>query len=144
MRAALILVLALGGPVALFFLWAWASAIKRERKLRGTLPAWQDLPWTNLLIAGLLLAIVGIMAMYFTDDRKGGLLGFDPSPRGSGEREGPIAKRWEGEGYERSVPVLAAWLDQSYPSPSPAFGMGPFLCPQAGRGDDAGPPPGEG
>ncbi|TXL69736.1 hypothetical protein FHP25_37660 [Vineibacter terrae] len=75
MRAALILVLALGGPVALFFLWAWASAIKRERKLQGTLPAWQDLPWTNLLIAGLLLAIVGIMAMYFTDDRKGGLLG---------------------------------------------------------------------
>ncbi|TXL73700.1 substrate-binding domain-containing protein [Vineibacter terrae] len=52
-----------------------------------------------------------------------------PSPRGSGEREGPIAKRWEGEGYERSVPISAAWLDRSYPSPSHAFGMGPFLSP---------------
>jgi hypothetical protein len=77
MRAALILVLALGGPVLLFFLWAWASAIKRERKLQGTLPAWQDLPWTNLLIAGLLLAIAGILVMYFTDDRKGGLFGMN-------------------------------------------------------------------
>ncbi len=90
MRAALILVLALSGPVALFFLWAWASAIKRERKLQGTLPAWQDLPWTNLLIAGLLLAIVGIMAMYVTDDRKGGLLGMNcPSPGGGRWRAAP-------------------------------------------------------
>jgi hypothetical protein len=81
MRAALILVLALGGPVVLFFLWAWAVAIKRERKLRGTLPAWQELPWTNLLIAGLLLAIAAVLSLYFLDDRPGGLLGTQRSDR---------------------------------------------------------------
>jgi hypothetical protein len=75
MRAALILLLALGGPVALFFLWAWGVAIKRERKLRGTLPAWQELPWTNLLIVGLLLAIAAVLSLYLLDDRPGGLLG---------------------------------------------------------------------
>lgn len=75
MRAALIIVLSLGGPAVLFFLWLWASAIKRERKLRGTLPAWQDLPWTNLMIAGLLLTIVATLSLYFLDDRPGGLLG---------------------------------------------------------------------
>jgi hypothetical protein len=75
MRAVLILVVALGGPVLLFFSWAWAVAIKRERKLKGTLPAWQDMPWTNLLIVGLLVAIAGTLALYFLDDRPGGLLG---------------------------------------------------------------------
>ncbi|HKU95250.1 MAG TPA: hypothetical protein VJR58_08240 [Vineibacter sp.] len=91
MRAALILVVALGGPTALFFLWAWASAIKRERKLKGTLPAWQDLPWTNLLIVGLLLAIVGVLSLYFIDDRKGGLLGMNdgqPTVRAARHGEG--------------------------------------------------------
>lgn len=75
MRALLILIVALGGPILLFFMWAWASAIKRERKLQGTLPSWQDLPWTNLLIVGLLLAIASVLALYFLDDRPGGLLG---------------------------------------------------------------------
>jgi len=75
MRAVLILAIALGGPTILYFLWAWVSAIKRERKLKGTLPAWQDLPWTNLLIMGLLLAVAGVLSLYFIDDRKGGLLG---------------------------------------------------------------------
>ena len=75
MRAALILLLTLAGPSVLFFLWAWAAAIKRERKLKGTLPAWQDLPWTNLLIVGLLLAITAVLSLYFLDDRPGGLLG---------------------------------------------------------------------
>ena len=90
MRAVLILVLALGGPAALYFLWAWASAIKRERKLKGTLPPWQDLPWTNLLIAGLLLAIAGVLSLYFIDDRKGGLLGSCfPSPGGGRWRAAP-------------------------------------------------------
>ena len=69
MRAALIVLASLAGPVLLFFAWAWASAIKRERKLKGTLPAWQDLPWTNLLIIGLLLAVVGTLALYFVDER---------------------------------------------------------------------------
>jgi hypothetical protein len=75
MRVALIVALSLGGPAVLFFLWLWASAIKRERKLKGTLPAWQDLPWTNLLIAGLLLAIAGTVSLYFVEARPGGLLG---------------------------------------------------------------------
>ena len=75
MRAFLILVVCLLGPVVLFFTWAWATAVARERKLRGTLPAWQDLPWTNLLIVGLLLAIAGTLSLYFLDDGPGGLLG---------------------------------------------------------------------
>ena len=101
MRAALILIVSLGGPVLLFFAWAWASAVKRERKLKGTLPAWQDLPWTNLLIVGLLLAIAGTLALYFVADRPGGLLGqnaafFSSPARGRGR--GPSHQRWEGEG----------------------------------------------
>lgn len=80
MRAALIILVSLGGPVVLFFAWAWASAIKRERKLRGTLPAWQDLPWTNLLIVGLLLAIAALLALYAFEEGKGGLLGLAPAP----------------------------------------------------------------
>ena len=75
MRVALIAAMSLGGPVVLFFLWAWASAIKRERKLRGTLPAWQDLPWTNLLIIGLLLMVAATLGLYLVGDRPGGLLG---------------------------------------------------------------------
>jgi len=102
MRVALILVASLGGPVLLFFAWAWASAIKRERKLKGTLPAWQDLPWTNLLIVGLLLAIAGTLVLYFVDGGQGGLLGFfSPLPlrgRGRGRREA-----WEGEGFTRGA-----------------------------------------
>jgi hypothetical protein len=81
MRAALILFLALVGPSVLFFLWAWGVAIKRERKLKGTLPAWQDLPWTNLLIIGLLLAIAAVLSLYFLDDRPGGLLGMQYNAR---------------------------------------------------------------
>jgi hypothetical protein len=75
MRAALILVASLAGPVLLFFAWAWASAIKRERKLKGTLPAWQDLPWTNLLIIGVLLGIAGMLALFVSHDRPGGIVG---------------------------------------------------------------------
>ncbi|QQS11236.1 MAG: hypothetical protein IPK81_16820 [Rhodospirillales bacterium] len=75
MRVALIFVVVLLGPATLFFLWAWAVAIKRERKLKGTLPPWQDLPWTNLLILGLTLAIAGFVWLHFVADRKGGLLG---------------------------------------------------------------------
>ena len=75
MRAALIVVASLAGPVLLFFLWAWASAIKRERKLKGTLPAWQDLPWTNLLILGALLGIAALLALFVVHDRPGGLIG---------------------------------------------------------------------
>lgn len=83
MRAVLILLLTLVGPSVLFFFWAWASAIKRERKLSGTLPAWQDLPWTNLLIAGLLLTIAAVVSLYFLDDRPGGLLGMRPLSEGA-------------------------------------------------------------
>lgn len=83
MRAAVIVALSLAGPAAVFFLWLWASAIKRERKLKGTLPAWQDLPWTNLIIAGLVLMILATLSLYFLDDRPGGLLG---TQRGEVER----------------------------------------------------------
>jgi len=41
----LVLVLVLA-PTAAFFLWAWGVKIKEQRKVAGTLPAWQDLPLT--------------------------------------------------------------------------------------------------
>lgn len=66
MRAVLTVVGLVLAPTAAFFLWAWAVKIARERKLAGTLPSWQALPWTNLGIAGLLLAIAGLLALFFT------------------------------------------------------------------------------
>ncbi len=53
-------------PTAAFFLWAWGVKIKQERKLAGTLPAWQDMPITWLAIAGLACTIVGFIVMFFT------------------------------------------------------------------------------
>ena len=71
---ALVLVMVLA-PTAAFFLWAWAVRIKQERKLAGTLPAWQDLPLTWLAIVGLLCAIAGFIVMFFTQNQgAGGLL----------------------------------------------------------------------
>jgi hypothetical protein len=66
--AALVLVMVLA-PTAAFFLWAWAVRIKQERKLAGTLPAWQDLPLTWLAIIGLLCAIAGFIVMFFTQNQ---------------------------------------------------------------------------
>ena len=62
----LVLVLA---PAACFFLWAWAVQIKRERKLAGTLPSWQDLPITWLAIAGLGFTIAGFLVMFLTQNQ---------------------------------------------------------------------------
>jgi hypothetical protein len=64
----LVLVLVLA-PTAAFFLWAWGVKIKEERKLAGTLPAWQDLPLTWLAIVGLLCAIAGFIVMFFTQNQ---------------------------------------------------------------------------
>jgi hypothetical protein len=65
---ALVLVLVLAPTVA-FFLWAWAVKIKEERKVAGTLPEWEDLPFTWLGIAGLVCAIAGFVVMFFTQDQ---------------------------------------------------------------------------
>ena len=64
----LVLVLVLA-PTAGFFLWAWGVKIKEQRKLAGTLPAWEDLPWTWLGIVGLLCAIAGFIVMFFTQNQ---------------------------------------------------------------------------
>ncbi|WP_421996475.1 hypothetical protein [Reyranella sp.] len=63
---ALILVLV---PTVAFFLWAWGVKIKEQRKLAGTLPDWQDLPFTWLAIAGLVLAIAGFVLLFFTQSQ---------------------------------------------------------------------------
>ena len=42
------------------------------------------------------------------------------TPLPLGEREGPAAKRWEGEGT-----LLTSRLPKKLPSPSQAFGLGP-------------------
>jgi hypothetical protein len=64
----LILVLVLA-PTGAFFLWAWGVKIKEQRKLAGTLPAWQDLPLTWLAIVGLSCAIAGFIVMFFTQNQ---------------------------------------------------------------------------
>lgn len=63
---ALVLVLV---PTVAFFLWAWGVKIKEQRKVAGTLPDWQDLPFTWLAIAGLLFAIAGFVLLFFTQSQ---------------------------------------------------------------------------
>ncbi|MGE0423127.1 MAG: hypothetical protein AB7O88_12725 [Reyranellaceae bacterium] len=77
MRIVLGIVALLIAPTVAFFLWAWLVQIKRARRLAGTLPEWQALPWTNLGIAGLATVILGLLYLYFLADSSipGGLLG---------------------------------------------------------------------
>jgi flagellar biosynthesis/type III secretory pathway M-ring protein FliF/YscJ len=69
MRIVLLVLVLVTAPTAAFFLWAWGVKIKRERKLAGTLPEWQDLPLTWLGIAGLICVIVGFIVMFFTQNQ---------------------------------------------------------------------------
>ena len=69
MRVVLIVLALVLAPTAAFFLWAWAVKIKEERRIAGTLPAWQDLPVTWLAIVGLACAIAGFIVMFFTQDQ---------------------------------------------------------------------------
>lgn len=64
MRVLLQTLLLLFAPTIAFFVWAWAVKAAREKKLAGTLPRWQDLPWTWLLIAGLVLVIASLLGLY--------------------------------------------------------------------------------
>ena len=41
----------------------------QERKIAGTLPAWQDMPITWLAIAGLACTITGFVVMFFTQNQ---------------------------------------------------------------------------
>jgi drug/metabolite transporter (DMT)-like permease len=77
MRIVLGVIALLIAPTVAFFVWAWLVQIKRERKLAGTLPEWQALPWTNLAIAGLVLVIAALLYVYFIAHTSalGGLLG---------------------------------------------------------------------
>ncbi len=68
-RIVLIMLVLVTLPAVAFFLWAWAVQIKREKKLAGTLPDWQDLPFTWLGIAGLVCTIIGFVVMFFTQDQ---------------------------------------------------------------------------
>lgn len=68
-RAVLLVFVLVTAPTAAFFLWAWGVKIKQERKLAGTLPAWQDLPLTWLAIVGLVCTIAGFVAMFFTQNQ---------------------------------------------------------------------------
>lgn len=74
-RVVLLVLFLVMAPTAAFFLWAWAVKIKQERKLAGTLPAWQDMPMTWLGIVGLIFAIAGFVVLFFTQNQGyGGLL----------------------------------------------------------------------
>ena len=69
MRVVLLVLALVLAPAVAFFLWAWAVKIKEQRKIAGTLPAWQDLPITWLAIIGLACAILGFIVMFFTQDQ---------------------------------------------------------------------------
>jgi hypothetical protein len=69
MRVVLSILVLVMAPAAAFFLWAWAVKIKQERKIAGTLPAWQDMPLTWLAIIGLGCTIAGFIVMFFTQDQ---------------------------------------------------------------------------
>ena len=69
MRIVLMVLVLVTAPTVAFFLWAWAVKIKNERKLAGTLPAWQDLPVTWLAIVGLVFAIAGFILLFFTQNQ---------------------------------------------------------------------------
>ena len=69
MRIILFVLVLIVAPTAAFFVWAWLVKIKQERKLAGTLPEWQDLPLTWLVIAGLVCTIAGFIVMFFTYNR---------------------------------------------------------------------------
>jgi len=69
MRIVLMVLVLVSAPTAAFFLWAWGVKIKQERKLAGTLPAWQDMPITWLAIAGLVVTIAGVLFMFFTQNQ---------------------------------------------------------------------------
>ena len=77
MRIVLGILALLIAPTVAFFVWAWLVQIKRERRLAGTLPEWQALPWTNLGIAGLMLVILALLYIFLLADSSmpGGLLG---------------------------------------------------------------------
>jgi hypothetical protein len=68
-RVILLVLLLVTAPTAGFFVWAWLAKIKQERKLAGTLPAWQDMPMTWLAIVGLAFAIVGFVVLFFTQNQ---------------------------------------------------------------------------
>lgn len=69
MRIVLMVLVLVTAPTVAFFLWAWGVRIKNERRLAGTLPEWQDLPFTWLAIAGLVCAIAGFLVMFFTQNQ---------------------------------------------------------------------------
>jgi hypothetical protein len=69
MRVVLLVLVLVMAPATAFFLWAWAVKIKQERKIAGTLPAWQDMPITWLAISGLACTILGFIVMFFTQDQ---------------------------------------------------------------------------
>lgn len=77
MRIVLGVIALLIAPTVAFFFWAWMVQIKRERRLAGTLPEWQALPWTNLAIAGLVLVVLALLYINFVahTSELGGLLG---------------------------------------------------------------------
>lgn len=69
MRVVLLILGLVMAPAVAFFLWAWAVKIKQERKIAGTLPAWQDMPLTWLAISGLVCTILGFVVMFFTQNQ---------------------------------------------------------------------------
>jgi len=75
LRIVLMVFVLVTAPTAGFFLWAWAVKIKEQRRLAGTLPEWQELPFTWLAIVGLACAAIGFLVLFFTQGQGyGGLL----------------------------------------------------------------------
>lgn len=70
MARILIILVCLLGPLAIYLLWIRLVWRKQELAAAGRLERWRALPWTWLIVAGVLLLAVTLIGM--------NLLGIDP------------------------------------------------------------------
>jgi uncharacterized BrkB/YihY/UPF0761 family membrane protein len=63
----LVLVIAMLLPFGVYLLWLSLSRRKEALAAEGRLPAWQALPWTWLIVSGVLLLVATLLAMRIFD-----------------------------------------------------------------------------
>jgi hypothetical protein len=62
-----VLTIAIVLPFAVYLIWLALSRRKEALVAEGRLPGWQALPWTWLIVAGVLLLIASLLAMRIFD-----------------------------------------------------------------------------
>jgi hypothetical protein len=63
----LVLAIALLLPLGVYLLWLKLSRRKQALEAAGRLPAWQALPWTWLIVSGVLLLVATLLALRIFD-----------------------------------------------------------------------------